>query len=406
MFESIVIKRHESSGEIDPGLLAEALLYYSSVHVILTGGTLKSLLTGIGPDTLLRLLEERRLKATFFADNLGTVTNTNGLGIAYHNFSAFTISGNKDGSKISPRDWAVRQIETTLGKSLETKRFAKNFLAQVPIGFFEKPGQNDKGLCATAREDLKDRSYVTEAAKIILQRNVPTYHLPGNFRFGTFTMPDGSFVVDTNLDYGAINAEYHKTVPISHSSINDAFILSRILDARADIQLAADYMSEFVTDSTNAAVVQRRMNGLFRRRDKSASDISAFQDVVLQDAMALRDVINSGERDFGEFLNVLEKGDKFKEWLRERNADEGLLKEYQRELSKESWFNSLPSRAARFSFFAATGLGLEALLGGTGVATGVALSAADAFLLDRLAKGWKPSQFIEGPVAGFVKIDN
>lgn len=406
MFESIVIKRTDSNGAIDVGLLAETLLYYSSVHVVLTGGALNSLLTGIGPDTLLRLFEERRLKATFYADNLGTITNTTNLGIKYHNFSAFSISGNVDGSKISPRDWAVRQIEVTLGKSRETKQFAKRFLAQVPIEFFEKPEPNAQGLCATAREDLNDQFYVREAAKIILQQNIPTYPLSGNFRFGTLAMPDGSFVVDTNLDYVAINAEYHKTVPISHSSVDDAFILARIFDARSDIQLAADYMSEFVTDATSALVAQRKVQNLFKRRDKSAEEIATFQNVVLPDAMALRDAINSGDRDFGEFLNVINKGDRFKEWLRGRNADEGLIREYQREVSKESWFNSLPSKAARFSFFAATGYGLESLLGGAGVAAGLALSAADGFLLDRLARGWKPSQFIEGPLADFVKRED
>ena len=39
---------------------------------------------------------------------------------------------------------------------------------------------------------------------------------------------------------------------------------------------------------------------------------------------------------------------------------------------------------------------------GIGTATGVAISAADAFLLDRLLKGWKPNQFIDDSLKKFA----
>ena len=39
----------------------------------------------------------------------------------------------------------------------------------------------------------------------------------------------------------------------------------------------------------------------------------------------------------------------------------------------------------------------------TGTAAGTALSLADSFLLDKLIKGWKPSQFIDGPLKDFVQ---
>jgi hypothetical protein len=52
--------------------------------------------------------------------------------------------------------------------------------------------------------------------------------------------------------------------------------------------------------------------------------------------------------------------------------------------------------------------GLSALAGlamtpGAGVATGIGLSAADYFLLDRLLKGWKPNQFVEGSLRPFLR---
>jgi hypothetical protein len=39
-----------------------------------------------------------------------------------------------------------------------------------------------------------------------------------------------------------------------------------------------------------------------------------------------------------------------------------------------------------------------------GAAVGVGLSAADTFLLDKLLKGWKPNQFVEGPLKEFIRV--
>jgi hypothetical protein len=37
-----------------------------------------------------------------------------------------------------------------------------------------------------------------------------------------------------------------------------------------------------------------------------------------------------------------------------------------------------------------------------GIAAGVGLNAADYYLIDRLIKGWKPNQFLEGPLKNFL----
>jgi hypothetical protein len=37
-----------------------------------------------------------------------------------------------------------------------------------------------------------------------------------------------------------------------------------------------------------------------------------------------------------------------------------------------------------------------------GAAVGIGLSAGDYFLLDKVIKGWKPNQFVNGPLKDFV----
>jgi len=39
-----------------------------------------------------------------------------------------------------------------------------------------------------------------------------------------------------------------------------------------------------------------------------------------------------------------------------------------------------------------------------GAATAVGIAAADGFLLDKVLKGWRPNQFLEGPLKDFIGI--
>lgn len=48
MFESIVLRKSETGQNISAGQIAEALLYYQKVHLVLCTGTLIKLLKQIG----------------------------------------------------------------------------------------------------------------------------------------------------------------------------------------------------------------------------------------------------------------------------------------------------------------------------------------------------------------------
>jgi hypothetical protein len=82
--------------------------------------------------------------------------------------------------------------------------------------------------------------------------------------------------------------------------------------------------------------------------------------------------------------------------LHQQPPDTNLLRAYYQETVKESWVEKLPAKSTRWGIFTGIGLGLDALgAGGLGTATATALSAVDAFVLDKLIKGWKPHQFVE-----------
>jgi hypothetical protein len=89
----------------------------------------------------------------------------------------------------------------------------------------------------------------------------------------------------------------------------------------------------------------------------------------------------------------------FKKWLKEKDPNADLLREYCREVSRLDWADKLPTKTLRWLVFTAIGLAAGPL----GAVVGTAIGATDTFLIDRLLKGWKPNQFVEGPLRRFLQ---
>lgn len=121
-----------------------------------------------------------------------------------------------------------------------------------------------------------------------------------------------------------------------------------------------------------------------------------FQDYVFDDARAISESINSGEKSFRDLYQLLIEAAKFKSWLKEQEPNQELFRAYFQEITKKSWVDKLPPKSIRWAIFNLAGLGIDALgAGGVGKLMGLTVSAFDEFLLDKIIKGWKPNQFIE-----------
>ena len=137
----------------------------------------------------------------------------------------------------------------------------------------------------------------------------------------------------------------------------------------------------------------RASNWTVRRREK----------VVLPEGKTVREVINQGKREFKDIIPLLDKSKKFKHWLQRTDEGEQILREYYRSISEKSWIEKLPNKLVRFSLFTGAGLLADIIItGGLGTLAGVALSVGDNFIVDRLAKGWTPDQYID-EISTFVK---
>lgn len=273
---------------------------------------------------------------------------------------------------------------------------------RVTLHRFKETPEKEKIIPDLARADISDDGFVRAAAIAILKNLVPIFDPPLDFRFSVINTGHG-YAVDTNLNFDALNDIYHKSVSPSHSSLSPAYLLAHIIDARLDTYFAAHYMAEIITSPIYSDLIQLKHFDFLRRRQENAHELKIFNSIILQDVPTLREVINSKERSMADFLKLLDEAQRFRDWLQCTNADAGIVRNYYRSAVEKTWADKLPTKSIRFII--AAGLGLLADLAmptGLGTAVGLGVGAVDSFYLDKLLKGWRPNQFIEGPYRQFV----
>ena len=147
-----------------------------------------------------------------------------------------------------------------------------------------------------------------------------------------------------------------------------------------------------------------RVAEIVRKSTAGKEKLELFQEVVVDGSESIREAVNSGDRGFRDVIRLIEKASKFKEWTHQTGEDSLLRDDYCKRIAATDWADGLPPKSVRFTVM--TGLSVLAGLVMTpaaGIAAGVGLNAADYFLLDRLLKGWKPNQFVEGSLKPFLK---
>ena len=401
MFDNIVIFRNnQNSGPlIDTGMLAEALLFYGNVHLLLNRGTLTSLWLELGADGVDRLLDRPEVRLSYLRENFGTVGTTTG-GLRNHNFAIFEVGGMTK-RRLSKQEEMEQILERSLGRSKITSKRINRLVSSTSFPRVDDDMPPDQ-LTESARGDLDDHAFVHEAIRQALEMLLPNYALPRNWHFRVLRFNDGSFAVDTNLNFDALNKEYHRATPPEHSSLSTDYLLNFIYDSHVGTYLASRYSAEFVHDPLCSSIMKLKYVHLFRRRERSINEIDLFQDLHLE-GRNISDVLNSKERSFDEFLRLLDQAEKFKKWLRETNPDEKLVKEYFDAVTRQTWIDKLPTKGMRWVITTGLAAAVEALYptGGAMLAA-QGLGLADATVLDRILKGWKPDQFVKGPMSKFV----
>jgi hypothetical protein len=200
--------------------------------------------------------------------------------------------------------------------------------------------------------------------------------------------------VFTNIDFEEINAHRKARVP-SQDPVTMARLLTTILEARADLALASHYSGDFNTSEIASTLIRLRCAQLLQSAKEHADSQQEFVDVVLPDAPSLAECIDSGERSFDEFLQLLSSARRFKNWISSVNVDENLVSAYIKAITSEGQLQGIKGKTVRYAL--TTGAGFA------NPVAGVLTSLADTFLVEKLLGGWRPNHFVAKRLDPFVR---
>lgn len=395
MFESICIRRQQplyTSNPIDISFLAEAMLFYQHVHLIADEDILSQLANECGPALMNEFIEEGYLKVSYL-ESRSAISKFSATPITMGEFYQPISVGNAKGrwqlEKVAPEIFSKAAGGPGYGRQLG-RRFAE-MVPTIDSRNFEKE------LYPAIQADFTDPLYVEQAIAQLLKTIAPTYQLPHDYRFNISNEGE-LYRVDTNVDFQQPNESFVQTWHLSGEYLTASALLLYIVEVRKDLFIAAKENMELATQPGNAAILDVKFREILKARSASQHNIEAFQELVLADSHEIGESITSGLRTWQDFLTLLKEARKFKDWLQQRDPNVPLIHEYIKALEKDSWVDKLPAKTIRFLVFAGGGL-LVPVLGSIG------LSFADSFVVDRLLSGWKPNQFVNGPLKGFARID-
>jgi hypothetical protein len=395
MFDSITISPtgNPPHAKIDVGFLAECLLFYRKVRVVCAAEQFKSLVRGAGAEELLDLCDLGILSIEFL-DNLAAVFTVQTNVGECHDFGLIE-------SSVTKFPQVARKVaqEETGSSGRGFNRLYKRLNRAVARS------QYTKEIIKGSQDDLTNRDFLEQAVKRVLAVTVPEYQIPSDFYFRPRKVPGIGVQYDTNIDFTRANELFHRTVSPTDASLNPAFLLVNVSTAQPDIIIASHNSSEIAVDELKSAIVASRFAFLLDKASESKNNLELFREVAIG-SRSVREVVNGGDKTIRDVIDLLQKAEKFKKWIADRQDDDNLRDEYCREVSAIDWVDKLPPKSLRFIVMASlSALAGIALTPAAGIAAGIGLNAADYYLIDRLLKGWKPNQFVEGPLKKFLGPD-
>jgi hypothetical protein len=238
--------------------------------------------------------------------------------------------------------------------------------------------------------------------RALLEHFVPEYQIPSPCVF-RFHRDNQTCTLETNIDFEKADGLFRRRTGVSDATLTAAYLVSYLAETRNTLTYSAEFSTDLAVSVPISIAAACNFKKLIERRGGSETQMRAFEDLWFSDSRCIREAVNSGERTFDDVLRLLKAGLKFKEWLKKSSQDGHVVKEYCREVTRAEWAEKLPPKAARWAIFAAAGTAAGFLLTPVaGAVAAIGLSAGDSFLLDKVIKGWKPNQFVNGPLKDFV----
>ena len=322
MFEKIVLRRSETGVALTLGEIAESLLFYQNVHLVLDPQAIHALSASLGIRELLALVARKRLTAVYAEDML--MARHDSVGSVQHNEFVTGMLSGKQNQKVqtSRRGRLELTLENSGHSSGEARKLADRFIELIPIKKYSGDYFTPGGIHRSATADLNDAGYVTASIRRVLQDQIGFESFAENLQLEV-TRLEGKFVIRSNIDFTAGNMR-RKAINPALDAITEGNLLVALLDANADVNIASLYGGDFYTSSMSSGIVRIRFAELLKRTGISVTQLQQFRDIVLADYPAIREVINSKER-FEEFERLLDQSDRFRLSVHQMSPDANLV---------------------------------------------------------------------------------
>ena len=304
MFQEIIIQQQrmgDAENPLDLGFLVEGMLFYRRVNVVANRAALRQLVRGFGPELLLDFLTREYFKISFERNFTGVMTENSGTPLATHVLTVAQIERQHLFDVLPPL------IIDSVGRPGRGRRLARSLASHIDEVSI------DTELRGRVMEDLSLPGYPLSAARTIMETYIQGAPLPADPQFELALIGEGKFKVETNFDFAGLNRIYHQEIPVTHSSLDAAYILSHIMEARKMLEEAAQSDAELAVSPVYSNLTALKVETALRLRTKSAQNISAFQDLVFDSGRTIADAINTKSRTLHDVLPVLERATQFRD---------------------------------------------------------------------------------------------
>lgn len=383
MFSELTIQT-VGKNKIDLGQISESLLFYDKVNVLSSPSLFELLVMRNELSGFKSLVSEERINLLIESNHLATGMSKN----SNDWFSLIYVSG----ANVTPEELLVRQLTNLTNRPGFSRRTARSIFDKAQV--FE----NDKSVIQDITKDLEDETYMKKVIYSSLKEIVPDFPIELDSITSKLLTSQGLLSLSTNINYDDVNK-------FSGLNIDSHAIIGDLINSRLDAYQATKYNSDIHTSQISSRLLQEKINDLMNRTVFHGTQINLFNEHVL-DGKSVKNAINKGERNLEDLCRFLERADKFKEWLKNIEQDKSVLSEYISAIGKESILENAQVKTYKWYFMQSLSTLID-IAGGGGLAsnlTNLALSAGDEFLINNLAKGWKPNFFVDTDLKGFTKL--
>jgi hypothetical protein len=336
MFEKIVLRNSDAGGPISAGQLAEALLFYRSVHLVLDEQSVANLVKTLGVGAFVDVLKRPDLSSTFVCGMPVAISVPVGPMTAHAFGFVAALKQKSQGSSVVNsqskskfKDQTVRPFDALVANlgalgvgDADAKMAMLALRNRAPARDLGEKDFSSELISKLATDDLADQDFLRRAVINILRASLPAEVIPDAFKLRVQDSDLGFYVLGS-LNFVELEALRKVRFPEAQP-VEVGHVLLSIFQARVDLTLASHYGGDFATSPLSSELIRLRFDMMLERKRLHDRQIDDFHSIVLEDAPTLAESIDSGERSFSEFLRLLDKSAKFKEWAGGVHPDKGL----------------------------------------------------------------------------------